>query len=152
MEIGAGEVNAVYLEITTWQGISLGATHYYGKLVYGAECIELTHSLTATQAAKLGRLHDWTYREGDRSPHFDMKEEIIELALSTYKEHFPDAYLLVLGKPCYAEPQPILDGPSNIKARINQLCERIEAIGGWEQNYREMGRICDEWETIIEEL
>jgi hypothetical protein len=58
----------VYLEITTWQGISIGATHYYGQLTgRGMESIDLEYTITSAQAARLNKTDEqsWGWKAGD---------------------------------------------------------------------------------------
>ncbi len=149
-------MSIVYLKISTWQGISLGATHYYGELVMSAgedyRVIELKKSLTKRQAAKLNKAADmdWLYEPGDQYHGFDTKAEIIVLAVKTFRDHFPGADLLILGNPAYSEPMPILVGDSQANEKAEELVTAAEAIGGYGRGKdKEMDKLVDAWRELI---
>jgi len=147
------ETDEVFVEITTWQGISLGATHYYGYLRgYLHENdqhiheIELKHPLTQREATKLNKNSGFDYiifEKGDMYPGFDDIKEIVDLAIKTWKEYFPNACVLVLGKAVHAEPQEILIGPHDYMEKIN-VWTKLAPKGDWT---KEWYKIADEfWE------
>ena len=125
----------VYLEITSWYGISIGAEHYYGKLSGSDTVVELERTLTSRQAKELNKKDSMKYlKEGSKTGRFDTKEEIIEVALFEYKKHFPDAKILILGRSSLAEPQKILDAPKQIRDKGNLLFAETEKIE-WIEKY-----------------
>src|SRR5512136_161848 len=101
------EKRIVYLEIDSWIGTSIGATHFYGELKSNGKHIELKRCLTLHQARELQK-KDWPVEAGDLFHGFDTKDEIISLAITTYKEHFPEADILIQGRSACAEPQMVL--------------------------------------------
>ena len=134
----------VYLHITTWQGISLGAIHYYGKLHGGGREVKLQHPLTAEQAAQVNKSAfaegmAFGFKVGEMYHGFDDRQEIIRLARSTWREHFPDADVLVVGNPCVAEPQRVLHGPKRFKAKVNGWLHELYKTG-WDYQYRAQRR------------
>src|SRR3990167_6329937 len=146
-------MSAVYLKITSWAGISIGAIHYYGELKarnpYRA--IELNRTLTAASARRLTKQHgkDFQYRAGYETIGFETEQEIIDLAIKTYKTHFPEATVLILGDPVYAEPQKIIDGPKSAIKKADKLRAKYEECGE-ERNWRMSDSICDEWDKLLE--
>ena len=146
-------MSAIYLRITSWSGISIGAIHYYGELKarnpYRA--IELKRTLTAASARRLTKQHgkDFQYRAGYETIGFETEQEIIDLAIKTYKTHFPEATVLILGDPVYAEPQKIIDGPKSAIKKADKLRAKYEECGE-ERNWRMSDSICDEWDKLLE--
>lgn len=105
------ETDDVYLEITTWAGISFGAMHYYGHLkgyvqTNQYESVELERVLTADQAAKMnsdrrkmmpGERDPFLYRTGYSTGCFDTEDEVRDAAKKSWRKHFPLAKRLVEG-------------------------------------------------------
>lgn len=110
--------NAVFLIITSFRGISPGATHYYGYLTSnGSRKIELKRTLTSSSARELTKLHNegslfdhsYHYEEGEEVPQFDDEMGILTVAKRTWKDGFPNKTELVFGDPAYWELYPTLD-------------------------------------------
>lgn len=142
-----------YLEIRSYIGVSFGAQHYYGEMRCGHKRVDLKHRMSAAQAARLNKAHDWKgYKAGSLSEHFESKEQLIAVAVESYKEHFPEAILLVQGSPVYAEPQPCLAGEPALMEKINRLAAELKAEeaknGDRQQESRRMRDICDEYWSI----
>ena len=135
-----------YLEISNWTGLSLGAVHYYGKLVCDGQRIQLKKELSRAEALFLSR--DWHWEKGDTTERFCMKGELKDLAIRTWRDHFPDAIMLIEGRAWLVEPQHVLDGPAEIKRRINALAAEAEKVDYWDDEVA-MQRICDEWDAIM---
>jgi hypothetical protein len=116
-------IENVWLEISSWRGMSIGATHFYGTLHHPCTCsrfpcphpisrTDLEHVLTTQEAKELTKLHNdgslfgpgvYKYKKGDTSRCFETKEEIIKLAIASYQEMFPDRKRLILGSPIYVD-------------------------------------------------
>ena len=60
------------------------------------------------------------------------------------KTHFPDAFLLVQGKPWIAEPQRVLIGPEELRQQINALAYQAEK----ERNEARVWDLYEEWDQI----
>ena len=151
-------MSAIYLKITSWAGISIGAIHFCGELKARNpyRCIELSNTLTITSAKRLNkhrrddfRGEDWNYRAGMKVNGFDTEQEIIDLAIKTYKTHFPEATILILGDPVYAEPQEIIDGKKSVIVKANKLRDKYKE---YEKDYRMAKSICNEWDKLIESV
>lgn len=141
----------ITLEITSFVGMSIGAVHYYGKLSDGVVRTDLMRVLTAAGARKLNILHRAgnTYHAGDEVTNWDSEEELIAYARRTWKDHYPDGGLLVLGDS--AGPHPILVGPAEIVAEGAKLLKKAERIGYWStrSNWTKMDAICKEWDALL---
>jgi hypothetical protein len=101
--------NVVYLVITSWQGISLGAEHYYAKLkgdAYGEyTTYDLHKVMTEEDAEILRKKDDWRhYKAGSLTDRFNTKEEARESAILALPTAFPHAVALLEGNPAYVEP------------------------------------------------
>jgi len=153
----------VYLDITSWQGMSIGATHYYGKLrgYIGKEykTVELEYTMTARDAARLNKIDrdpgfgDYFWAKGEKSSRFETEEKIEAVAIATYKAHYPDAIFLAVGDSGTGEPRRCIDGPDPIKAQMNELYARYEAERGkgwWEGRWGRYDAYNDEWQALKE--
>lgn len=150
-----GHYKIVYLETTTYKGgPCYWATHYYGRLVSDdgdLDHVDLEFTLSASQAEKMTAGDEgYTYREGDHSMRFESEDAVIALALATYKQHFPEADILVLGCHSTCEPRPILDGPSPLKEQVTAMYEKCEKLGWWDgENEAKCLRIDKEWQALM---
>jgi len=128
----------VFLDITTWSGISIGAEHYYGKLKeHGGnyKSVELEWPMSQKMATYLNK-KDRTrsgdsydcYKKGCPTVRFDTEQEVKDWALEVWKEHFPDHDLLLIGTDCINEPIRCLDGDSMLSESINQLVDKYDSL------------------------
>jgi hypothetical protein len=140
----------VYLELSNYTGISLGAIHWYGKLVGKGKRVELENVLTAKHAALLNRQGwDSAYKRGETYPGFLEEEEVKRLAAGIYKDHFPQARCLLLGSPAYAEPKYILEADGHLVEiyRLNDIVTRCEPL-----DCEEREPWLEKWEQRLAEL
>ncbi len=111
----------VFLQISSWRGTSIGATHWYGNMcTYDySKRVKMQYELNSRQAIELTKKHNdgslfgpgvYHYREGDEASSYDTKDEIIKQAIATWRELFPGKNVLVLGDPVIAETPLKLDG------------------------------------------
>lgn len=153
-----------YLEITSLAGMSLGATHYYGKLICGDERIELERVLTSKSAAELSIKDDphdeykhlFHWRAGQKTTRFDTKESIKRIAKRVMHERFPCATILLVGNSAHIEPMQVLVGPDELKSEAKRLLREYNKIGWVQKGYffysrneKKMDKISDEWEKLI---
>lgn len=99
-----------YLSITSWIGIGIGATHYYGAIqdaeskrvtLNGRD--ELTRPLT-TKEAKQWNEKDKTsiWRKGVQTSRFKDKLAVIVAAKQWFAKHAKEGDVLIEGSPAYA--------------------------------------------------
>lgn len=113
----------VHLDISSWDGISIGAVHHYGRLMGYVDgqyvSVELIHPLTKEMADQLNAKDDWDgYKEGMDTERFNTSEEVRTHALKTWREHFPGAVLLFEGSPTYSEPKRCLACPTPAAMKV----------------------------------
>lgn len=144
----------VYLRLESWEGISPGATHYYATLCGVDKSVKLAKEFTA-ETAKARNIKDRVkllYRAGQLTSRFDSKTEAVEFARQKWREHFPEAVLLVLGSPSVLEPQFVLEGPPLLKKQINALYRKAVAIDFREQDEEKMEVIWNKWHPLVKNL
>lgn len=152
MKTPTEQLKLAHLKISTYIGNSIGATHYYGTIQYNDENFDLVYKLTEGSAGRLNVLRakvwgniGYRYRVGDPYRGFDSLEQVRKEAIRVWRTFAPDAVVLVEGSECEIDPQPCLDGPPELKTRINAFVERAEAVGGYEGDYDAMCSISDEY-------
>ncbi|MCK5131730.1 MAG: hypothetical protein KAR40_06205 [Candidatus Sabulitectum sp.] len=131
------EDEIVYIDTLTWDGLTAGASHYYGKIRQfndsGLEEYEVSVVLDEHMAAALSE-PDYTYEVGDTSERFDSEKQLFARAAEVYKKHFPKAKVLVDGSDCAVEPQLVIDGPPNYKATNNTMLQKFRSHGEYTGN------------------
>lgn len=159
----ANHARVVFLEISSWVGISIGAVHAYGKLVWhdGAELkhLELEHPMSAKEAAYYNKemaargYNSCRKKPGDPSTDFSDDAAVIRAAKATVRRLWLDGRTwLILGSCGTMSAQPVLVWPSHLRAqagRSTKLAEEWKRIGGYEGNDRRAGQIDKEWQRIF---
>lgn len=137
----------VYLEISTYRGISPEAVHFYGKVVHGNHEETMTHPLNRKQAAALNKEAQrmgrrMRHKPGSEHPGFDTRQDVIGAGEAYFKSNFDElADMLILGKHYSGEPQPVLIGPQELKDKINAWHKEAETIGWYDGGHRK--RMCE---------
>lgn len=142
----------VYLEIHSWVGTALGASHYYGELKDRDKTVQLKTKLTHRQATKLNRDKEFKdFKAGDETTGFDSKELLIKEALKQWKSEFPHSTLLVEGRSSVSGPQEIIEGPDELKKAVNPLAQRADQIDWYtyRKHETEMQSLNDQWEKLM---
>ena len=154
--------NAAWLDITTWVGIGLGATHYYGTISlrrhwgkHGQKKWEVEKKISRSEAIELNKSEGTAYsqyRPGQLTTRFNSEAEVLEYAISIFRDKvqkkYPEIKFLVLGNTAIIDPQPIIVGDDSADvARVNELAARAEKIHYWDSE-KEMGEIAKEWEKL----
>ena len=119
---GKDREDTVWLCISSWRGMSIGAVHYYGRFQPGTKPgekyteIDLEHPMSAKEAERLNFLHNqgkekiiFCYEEGEMTQGFDSRQDVIDRAIAIWRDEFPNHKRLVLGDSGYYEPQDVLD-------------------------------------------
>lgn len=135
-------INPCNLYITSFNGY--GGIHYYGSLTFDRKTIYLEKKLTKKSAIKLST-GDYKYHAGMITKRFETEDELINLAQKTYKNHFPKADILLLGSSATLDPQECLDGPAELKRKINRMWEIGNKIGWYEKNPDKMTKLSDDY-------
>ena len=151
-------MNKVFLDISCWAGISLGAEHYYATLTINDHPNYSQHRLnkvlTEKDAAALNKKDKCAialYEAGELSDRFDSESEVIKLAMATWKKIFPSGEILLLGSSAVGDPAPILIAPEPIFTKGNELYQRARKIGFWDYHEDQMMVIAKEWDILFKE-
>jgi len=97
----------VFLEVTSWRGISIGAEHYYGHLISyngeGLDKVELKRKLTAKDAVALNKKDSSItshsrWKAGEEVGRFDTREQVKVAALKAFAERFNSDDILLMGR------------------------------------------------------
>jgi len=107
----------VHLDVYSFEGISIGATHYYGKLICKDERIELKRKLNKRNISDFKKEN---YLLGHTTNRFNSEKHIINAAKKIWKKLFPSADVLLLGSSSIVDPQKCLAGNPIIKRKIPQ--------------------------------
>lgn len=149
--------NIVYIETSTWSGISPGAIHIYAELRCNGESISLTKKLSARSAATVNKSREGLlyrpFKAGDDVDFFDSYEEIEKIALRQWKKEFPDAEILILGSASACDPQKVLFHPTpNVIIEANQLYDEFESFEGYQykKNWPKAEEIQEQWDRLLE--
>ena len=148
-------VRIAYAHIYTYRGLSLGAVHWAGEIkARGCDSIELKRTLTAAEAKTLSKKDGvkCAYKAGSRSTRFLSRNSVQKEAEREWLRHFPLAVLLIAGRAACADPQQVLIGPPEMKARLNALVKRAQEIGYWDRDENAMQEIADEWDAITSQV
>lgn len=149
--------NIVTLEISTWLGLSLGATHYYGKLCgYNDgeyKCVELKHPLTPSQATRLNKEEQShrTWRVGVLYPGFDTEDDVIAFSVECFQEHFPAASVLVIGSATSIEPKRIVV-PARFDEQSSALVTAVDRLYGGKpdpSSWEELDALTEQYNSLI---
>jgi hypothetical protein len=109
----------LHLEITDLL-FSMGATHYYGHIVFPSESkkenIELGYTMSKADATALNKKEKMyaagyraTYHAGDRSTRYDTKEQVIASGIKYYDEKLRNKNtILVVGRSGVIEPKKVI--------------------------------------------
>lgn len=118
----------ICLHITSWNGISIGAEHYYGELMryeYNEDPdIELKRKIKeVTEARYLSKKvgYKGMYKVGDETNCFTTRDQVKKEARRQYKKLYPGAKVIVIGNNGIHEPQEIILGPRVFKKKVNKL-------------------------------
>jgi hypothetical protein len=151
---------SAFLDITSFTYIgSIGAEHYYGKIIFTDKSIErfdLQHPLTQKEAIHLNKKDGdikifHRYKRGELSDRFETENDVINYGIKLFKEKYSD-YILILGNNCARSAVPLIYWPNKLNklaVKINKLADKWEKIGGYEGNDKLAGKIDNEWNNLL---
>jgi len=142
------------LEISSWAGISIGATHCYGDVWIQGEKIELQKVLTKEEAEIKTNIDEgYRWKAGDTTGGFDSEKEIRIIAINICKKN-PSVKLLLEGTYCVADVQKAIYGDPKIISKINKLYKKADKIGFWDhrEHESEMEDIDNKFDSLLEEI
>ena len=155
-------MKTVYLTVSSWVGVSIGATHTYGRLTCEShkDEVDVQRPITAAEAREQNKRDRAMYgtpsnfwKKGTPTNGFANEQAVVEKALSCWKEHFPGGGVLIKGHRGVLDPMPVLDGPSEFVRRANDIVARCEAIDYWDGGRdKDMRALSKEWEALLREF
>ena len=135
----------VFLNVSSFIGISPGAEHYYGSLQFDSgfdnkykerRVIRLEHKLSRGEARHLNLKNEMripgmgnAYYVGEKSENFASEQQLIDVAIAKYKEVNPGALFLVIGEPGTLDPFAVIAGDDEaVMGEANRLFEEFEGL------------------------
>jgi len=82
-----------HLDISSWNGITPGAMHYYGIIRdddFSGPRHDVLRVLDEAGARALSVGDDFPWKAGDDTSRFDSKEELVAAAIALFEEESPD--------------------------------------------------------------
>lgn len=156
-----------HLHITSFRGISLGAIHWYGKLIIGLhsekEKIELNRPLTAkeaktmnSEASRVGFFNK--HKPGDLIDGFMSEEDAIRKGIEYFKKHYNG--ILYLGDTCSCSAwKRVILWPvdnnkiNNLVIKMNKISDKFISLNGYEGPEEEVvTKLDNEWYKLYNEL
>lgn len=162
---GDEEMRPVFVEITSWKGISIGADHYYVKVVwyddndkYHRE--EIDDILTGKHAEILNKRernkavgYRYTYKKGDRIRGFWTRKDAEKKAIKWIEKNIPEHEIILTGSSsAHASVQRCLKHPNKKSLeKINALYKKAESIGFYDdpKNDKKMEKIDKKFYELI---
>jgi len=159
----------VFLDVTSWIGISLGAEHHYGRLSFEVRPqkldnidkykeVELKRRLGAKEVKDLNKkdssLGLSMYGVGEKTHRFNSQVAVFVEARKVWRKKFPKAHILIDGQTGIIQPQRIMEvveGLENTMKRANKLFKQFDDLGRWDikENQRRVNKIDQKWIKLI---
>lgn len=118
----------VFLKLTSWRGVSIGAEHWYARLEWSSGRREVQRELlTAAEVQALNEKDQHaTYRLGDTSHRFDLRWHALAAGMRAFAHEFERGSVLLLGDPAYGVMGcgGFLLGPARWEAEIRMVIGR----------------------------
>ena len=145
-------MKAVYLRITSWAGVSIGAEHFYGSLTCNSphSKVEVSKPMSQEEVDTLNKKDNWdSYKVGDLTERFDTEDDVRQRAIEILKVHFPDCELLFEGSSCCSDPCKVVIAPEPMFTEGNRLYAAAKKIGFWDNDEKAMHKLADEWDKLF---
>lgn len=136
------------LDMPTYKGISIGATHYYPTL-WGDGRYSLMRKLSGVEAVmlnKVDRLDFW--KAGAVTNRFDTQHEARAAGLAAWRTMAAERDVLLAGR-LRMEPERPLAGPPEIVLAIKQMYDEMAGSGFYEGSPRTYRRVLREWDAFL---
>lgn len=158
-----------HLDVTTWQGISIGATHWYCDLTVEennkkVEDIELKRPIGAAEAAALNKedkangLLGSYHKRGNMTTGFMTKEAAIKAGVDYFKSKYKGILFDSGYASCSAWKKAIIfpEAVSLLVKEMNDLADKFQALNGYEGNNQKLvTKLDNQWYKLylkLEEL
>lgn len=138
-----------HLEVSTFRGISIGATHFYGRLRGPEINYEISKVLTRAEAKELSDKDDFTWRAGQTTNRFDTRDDVIAAGIVAWRSVAGERDLLIKGLSSRAEPLRPLAGPPEWVVDVARMYKELKEAGFYEGNPKVYGKVLREWDTFL---
>ena len=136
-----------YLHIISWDGISPGATHFFGTLHCDGQEHKLLRPMTERDAIaenKKARQSGYrpNYAAGHLTDQWNTTEELHACAIAVYRDIFPHASVLIVAPYGSGSPHPCLHAvnPDHM-ATINRFADQAAAIGYYDSGHADQMKV-----------
>lgn len=148
-----------WLHITSFRGISVGATHFYAELRTPTGTARLTHPLSAAEAAALTARDNFDWEPGWPTERFDTREDVTAAALAVFTALAEPGCVLLAGNAASAQPQPVLAGPPELVPVLRGLHDTVAELEAaspdqevWIHFPQQMGAVVRAWYVTLAPL
>jgi hypothetical protein len=159
-----------HLEINSWRGISIGAVHWYAKLIIenNNEVIsrtELQRKITAKEAANLNKeLQERGYdfcdrnRAGDLTTGFNTEEQAIKIGINTFKKKYPNGILFKGNRASGSAWKNVIYYPEQCRNHVLVMeffAKEFQKLNGYEckPHFQKIVELLDsQWGKIYEQV
>lgn len=147
-----------FLELSNWTGISVGAVHWYAKLIINEpyESIEIKRPLSDREVKELNVAEEYvSHFKGDLTHKFDTEQEAFDCGVKTFKDKYTG--VLFRGDSACRSPWiKIVVYPTEFSVlvdRMNEIADRFIALNGYEGNRQKVvERLDHKWGKLFEVL
>lgn len=151
-----------YLRVYTWQGMSLGAQHWYADLdMRGASKVKVEAPLTQHHATLLNKearrsgYRAVLYKRGEMYGGFLRRADAIRHGMKQWPEAFPGTTVLLQGRAVSGSPMPILSAPFDT-TEANKIAKLFVDMGFYKGYYErgaeEHNAILDDADEVWHEI
>lgn len=133
-----------HLDITSWVGISLGASHWYCKVIVeendeDVERVQMTRPLTSKEIAAMNRESQEKYgfsnnRQGDTTEGYWTKEEAVQAGIDYFKSKYNGVLFDGERTSCSAWKKVIVHPPelTALVTEMNKIADMFQGLNGYE--------------------
>lgn len=125
-----------HLTLSTYGGLVPGAYHTFARVRYSDD--------GARVEVDLGRNYG----------RFEREAGALQAARRWFAREAPEGSLLTIGEPAVVDPQRVLCGPTELKARANRLWRSFERLDGWgapRAVWPAVQAVTDAWSAVLAE-
>jgi hypothetical protein len=151
-----------FLEVSSWAGISIGASHVYGKLLFKSDDeergrLDITRELTQELAEELNKKDswaDWTDYVGEPTNRFDDLPSLRAAAAKLAEEK--NLSVLLEGSPVYVMAFPVVwvkdqEGKEGVLSEMETLRKEFERLED-KEDYSGSEKVHDEWLNLLGQI
>jgi hypothetical protein len=152
----------VHLDISSWRGISIGAVHFYGKLIwddktekYSVGTLELKRPMTAKEALLRNKADEKRIiKPGVSTYQFNTEADVLRYGIKAFNQKFKDSLLMLGGFATASATHKLYLWPKTFDEqaqRMNDLVDQRTKLNGYKhpKNETKVCKIDDEWYSLL---